>query len=146
MFSRLILVVVLATTLITCGPAATAPRNRPLTQVTGIPAIDRVIVDPTNVKRSIPATFFGVNYVAFWEPAEGSAAAARALAQTPIRVVRFPGGDPGDKLSWAPTQSTWQAIRRQVPAKRGGMGRLQQDTWYPRGHGGWQRRRPGPDA
>lgn len=62
--------------------------------------VDQILINPRVVKRVIPPTFFGINYSAFWEPAEGSATDARALAQTPIKVVRFPGGAPADSYDW----------------------------------------------
>lgn len=61
---------------------------------------DRVIVDPKAVVRTIPSDFFGINYVGFWDLAQGSAGSAKALAQTPIKTVRFPGGAPADWYDW----------------------------------------------
>src|SRR5579871_4893208 len=60
---------------------------------------DSVVVDLAP-RRTIPPGFFGINYSAFWDDAQGSAASARALAQTPIKTVRFAGGDPGDWYDW----------------------------------------------
>jgi alpha-L-arabinofuranosidase len=62
--------------------------------------VDQITVNPSVTKRIIPPDFFGINYSAFWEPAEGGVASARALAQTPIRLVRFPGGAPADLYNW----------------------------------------------
>lgn len=59
-----------------------------------------IVVDPATVLRTIPAGFFGINYSAFWDAVQGSAASARALAQTPIRTVRFPGGVVADWYDW----------------------------------------------
>lgn len=63
-------------------------------------ATDQVIVDANSVERTIPSGFFGINYVGFWDNAAGSRASAMALAQTPIRTVRFPGGAPADWYNW----------------------------------------------
>jgi hypothetical protein len=65
------------------------------------PFVDTVLVDASHPPRVIPDGFFGINYVGFWDTAQGSPASARALAQTPIRTVRFAGGDPGDWYDWA---------------------------------------------
>lgn len=61
---------------------------------------DTIVIDPAVIHRTIPADFFGINYDAFWDPAQHSAASAAALAQTPIKVVRFPGGVPADWYDW----------------------------------------------
>lgn len=49
--------------------------------------------------RVLSADFFGLNDVGFWGQA-GRRTAAPALAQTAIRTVRFPGGDPADWYDW----------------------------------------------
>jgi len=75
-----------------------------------VPAImtDNVTVDARYPLRTLPATFFGINYVGFWDAHQGSAGSARALAQTPIRLVRFPGGVPGDWYDWRrPLDKGW---------------------------------------
>lgn len=72
-----------------CSPAAQA-----------VPRVDTISVNGRVGLRVIPANFFGINYVAFWDPAQGSQASANALEQTPIRSVRFAGGDPGDWYDW----------------------------------------------
>ncbi|MGI8968676.1 MAG: GH39 family glycosyl hydrolase [Chloroflexota bacterium] len=77
----------------------TASGSAPLTAAPS-PSGNTILVNPKAVKRVIPADFFGINYVALWDKAQGSAASARALAQTPIRTVRFPGGVPGDYYDW----------------------------------------------
>jgi hypothetical protein len=63
-------------------------------------AVDQVTVDPAAIVRTIPSDFFGINYTAFWDTAQGSAASARALAQTPVRTIRFPGGVVADWYDW----------------------------------------------
>ncbi len=71
-------------------------------------AVDTIVVDPSAVARTIPPTFFGVNAEGFWDAAQGSAASAVALAQTPIRSVRFAGGVPADYYDWQyPTCYGW---------------------------------------
>ena len=55
-----------------------------------------VQVDPSQVRQTLAPTFHGVNYVGFWDGAQGSSGSAQALAQTATKLVRFPGGDPGD--------------------------------------------------
>lgn len=62
--------------------------------------VNQVILNPRVIKQTIPRTFYGINYVGFWDSAAGSAASARALSQTPIRTVRFPGGAPADWYDW----------------------------------------------
>jgi hypothetical protein len=74
------------------GGAALAPR-RALT-------VSVLHVTPALVRQTIPPTFFGINCSALWDGAQGSAASARALAQTPIKTVRFPGGIPADWYDW----------------------------------------------
>jgi len=69
-----------------------------------------LVVDATAITRTLPPSFFGVNYVGFWDAAQGSAASAAALAQTPLKVVRFPGGAPGDWYDWQdPTYKHWSS-------------------------------------
>lgn len=81
---------------------AAQTRGQPAYTAYTFPAssIDRVVVDTAKVQRTIPKDFFGINYVAFWDSSAGSAASARALRQTPIRTVRFPGGAPADWYDW----------------------------------------------
>ncbi|HZU14547.1 MAG TPA: hypothetical protein VFB58_17045 [Chloroflexota bacterium] len=71
----------------------------------GAPTSGTILIDPGSIRRTLPNTFFGINYSAYYEPAEGSRASARALAQTPIRVVRFPGGSPADSYDWQDPQT-----------------------------------------
>jgi hypothetical protein len=74
------------------------------------PAIDEVVVEPEITVRRLAPSFFGINYVAFWDQAQGSAASARALAQTAIRNVRFPGGAPADWYDWQdPYYKSWSS-------------------------------------
>lgn len=69
-----------------------------------------IVVDPATVQHTIPADFFGINYVAFWDAGQGSAASARALGQTPIRTIRFPGGAPADWYDWQqPLYKGWSS-------------------------------------
>ncbi len=57
-------------------------------------------VQASTVRRTLPPTFHGINYVAFWDLAQGSAASNSALSKTNIKMIRFPGGDPGDWYDW----------------------------------------------
>lgn len=61
---------------------------------------DTIIVDTTSALHVLPPTFFGVNYVGFWDTAQGSSASATALRQTPVKEIRFPGGTPADYYDW----------------------------------------------
>ena len=63
-------------------------------------SLDCITIDASGVTRTLSPSFYGVNYVGSWDAHEGSAAGARALAQTPIGFLRFPGGDPGDWYDW----------------------------------------------
>jgi hypothetical protein len=86
-----------------CSAATHAAQATPATQATHPPAargVDIISVDPATVTRVIPAGFFGINYSGFWDSAQGSQASANALKQTPIRSVRFAGGDPADWYDW----------------------------------------------
>jgi hypothetical protein len=76
----------------------------------GARADDAIVVDATHPVRTLPTTFHGVNYVGFWDAAQGSAASAKALAATAIRVVRFAGGDPGDFYDWQCPYYTDKAV------------------------------------
>jgi hypothetical protein len=90
----------LVLTLLVVGPvAACSPVNRVASANRG-PTVDTISVNASEVVRVIPANFFGINYSAFWDPAQGSQASANALRQTPIRSVRFAGGVPGDWYDW----------------------------------------------
>lgn len=70
---------------------------------------DTIVVN-LQPQRTLPSGFFGINYSAFWDPAQGSAASARALAQTPIKTVRFAGGAPADWYDWQdPYYKKWSS-------------------------------------
>ena len=92
--------------------------------VTPALAQETVTVDASTVVRTLPPAFHGINYVGFWDAAQGSEASRVALAQTSIRTIRFPGGDPGDWYDWqcpfftddaanacpsAPTGASWSS-------------------------------------
>jgi hypothetical protein len=62
--------------------------------------VDTVLIDPHIIRQTIPPSFFGMNVSAFWDAAAGSVASARALRQTPITTIRFPGGAPADWYDW----------------------------------------------
>jgi hypothetical protein len=72
--------------------------------------VNVVTIDPSRVSAVLAPTFFGLNSVGFWDSAQGSTASAVALAQTPIRAVRFPGGAPADWYDWQdPTYKSWSS-------------------------------------
>lgn len=88
---------------------------------------DRVVVDTSKVQHTLSPDFFGINYVGFWDQAQGSRASARALGQTAIRTVRFPGGAPADWYDW------------QDPYYKGWSSTSPQQLWtYTRSFGGRQ--------
>lgn len=59
-----------------------------------------VTIDASRSTHSLGPDFFGINSVGFYDAHQDSAGSALALAQTPIRMVRFPGGVPGDYYDW----------------------------------------------
>jgi len=70
-------------------------------------SVNTVVVD-MKASRTLPPGFFGINYSAFWDPLQGSAASANAFAQTPIKTLRFAGGAPADWYDWQdPYLSKW---------------------------------------
>ena len=86
----------------TYAAAPVAARPLPLS------AADNVVVDMTTVSRTTPTNFFGINASAFWDGATTSATSAQALAQTPIKLVRFAGGAPSDYYDWQdPYYKAW---------------------------------------
>jgi|GEM_PF-1742243 len=86
----------------TYAAAPVAARPLPLS------AADNVVVDMTTVSRTTPTNFFGINASAFWDGATTSATSAQALAQTPIKLVRFAGGAPADYYDWQdPYYKAW---------------------------------------
>ena len=86
----------------TYAAAPVAARPLPLS------AADTVVVDMTTISRTTPPNFFGINASAFWDGATTSAASAQALAQTPIKMVRFAGGAPADWYDWQdPYYKAW---------------------------------------
>ncbi|HEY6559810.1 MAG TPA: hypothetical protein VI072_21150 [Polyangiaceae bacterium] len=59
-----------------------------------------VTVQASTIRQTLSPTFHGINYVGFWDPAQGSTASSTALSKTNIKMIRFPGGDPGDWYDW----------------------------------------------
>jgi hypothetical protein len=74
------------------GPKAPPPRD------TGV---HRLIVRDAVVLHTIDYPFWGVNYVAFWDPIQGSTASRQALKNAGVELIRFPGGEPANWLNWA---------------------------------------------
>lgn len=60
-----------------------------------------VTVDLSTVIRTLPPTFFGINYDTWWDNSQGSSGSWHALQQTPIKLVRYPGGVAGNWSDWA---------------------------------------------
>ena len=60
-----------------------------------------ITVHADSVIRTLPPTFFGINYDTWWDDTQGSAASAAALGQTPIKLVRYPGGVAANWSDWA---------------------------------------------
>lgn len=50
--------------------------------------------------RTLPPTFHGINYPAYWDPEQGTPASQRALGEARIRLLRYPGGEPADWFNW----------------------------------------------
>jgi hypothetical protein len=71
-----------------CGPRAA-------------PGEQRLLVDYRTPISRIHHPFWGVNYVAFWDPIAGSAASQRALRNAGVQLLRFPGGEPTNWLDWS---------------------------------------------
>jgi len=80
-----------------------------------------VRVDPSEPIQTLGPQFHGINFMAFQDAAQGSDASATALAQTPVGLVRFPGGSAANWYDWrcpyyqeaspacpdAPTEESW---------------------------------------
>lgn len=60
----------------------------------------QVTINVGSVARTLPDTFHGINYVAFWNSNQGDPKAAQLLGKTTINLVRFPGGVVGDFYDW----------------------------------------------
>ena len=60
-----------------------------------------ITVHADSVIRTLPPTFFGINYDTWWDDTQGSAASAAALGQTSIKLVRYPGGVAANWSDWA---------------------------------------------
>jgi len=104
---RALTAAILALSLTATASARTFAVTKSSDAATGL---DTIVIDPATTTRTIPTDFFGINYVGFWDSAQGSAASAAALTQTPIKAVRFAGGDPADWYDWAdPYYKGWSA-------------------------------------
>jgi hypothetical protein len=69
---------------------------------------ENLTVEVNNVKNNISYPFFGVNYVAYWDDIQGSAASKEALKRSGIQLIRFPGGAPAEWYDWAdPYRDGW---------------------------------------
>jgi hypothetical protein len=74
--------------------------------VPGFPADHTVTVNYNTVLFTNDTFYHGVNFVAFWDAAEGSAGSREALRRAGIHFIRFPGGEPGNWYDWAKA-TTW---------------------------------------
>jgi hypothetical protein len=73
-------------------------------------ADETLTIDTTTVRNVIVGPALGVNYVAFWDPIQGSVASREAMRNAGIEIVRFPGGAPGDWYDWAdPYAGGWSS-------------------------------------
>jgi hypothetical protein len=71
---------------------------------------DNLTVDTTQVLNSITNDFLGVNYSAYWDPLQSSAASRQALKNAGVQVIRFPGGEPANYYDWAnPYADGWSS-------------------------------------
>jgi uncharacterized protein YcfL len=96
--------------LIGCGsslPTATAPAvstaSRAATSATIAPlqADHQLTINYNQVINTIEYPFWGINYTAFWDDAQGSEGSRNALRNAGIQVIRFPGGEPANWYDWA---------------------------------------------
>jgi hypothetical protein len=71
---------------------------------TGTPSPLTATLSSAASPRKIPAGFLGINYVASNLPPTNedwpTSTSNAGLAQTPIRSLRFPGGDPSERFDW----------------------------------------------
>jgi hypothetical protein len=89
-----------------CSPAAHttpvgsgAPTAHPAPAAHAARGVDAISVDVGAVTRVIPADFFGINYVGFWDSAQGSQASANALN----KPQSAPSVSPGESLGTTTT-------------------------------------------
>jgi hypothetical protein len=121
---------------------------------------EAVRVSVLEVRRTLAPNFHGINYVAFWDEKQGSPASRAALARTPIRLIRFPGGDPGNFYDWRCPYYTESAEDPcpASPSKESSSSTSPEEVWdYARAlggsllfqtntRGGWKRRATGAMA
>ena len=83
----------------TAAPSPTTAAGPSPTQQAGTGV--QLTVNYNSVISTIEHPFWGVNYVGFWDPIQGSAASRQALKNAGIQVLRFPGGEPANWLDWS---------------------------------------------
>lgn len=85
-----------------CGGQTAAPSTSNLPVLsTGNPNGSEVItIQTTTPISTINHPFWGVNYSAYWDPAQGSDGSQKALKNAGIQVIRFPGGEPANYYDW----------------------------------------------
>lgn len=72
-----------------------------LFQAGKVTAGENVTIYYNDVINDIQHDFWGVNYVAFWDEAQGSEGSKQALKKSGIDFLRFPGGVPGNYYDWS---------------------------------------------
>jgi hypothetical protein len=75
--------------------------------VSNTPAANQTItVNTGSVVHTLPANYHGINYTAFWDNSQGSAASRIAFQRAGVQIIRFPGGVPGNYYDWNKS-TTW---------------------------------------
>lgn len=89
-------------------------------------AAEDLTVNMNEVLSEIQHPFFGINYVAYWDPIQGSNGSKEALKRSGIQIIRFPGGAPAEWYDWsAPYADGWSSTSttdlwnyaKDIPAK-----------------------------
>ncbi len=88
----------LGLTVVVAGLGVTAGLVSPRAAV--LSPVGVVTIDVSRSTHSLGPDFFGIDSVGYYDAHQDSAGSALALTQTPIRLVRFPGGAPGDYYDW----------------------------------------------
>jgi hypothetical protein len=65
-----------------------------------------VSVNNDSVLFTLDTIYHGVNYVGFWDNAQGSSGSRDALRRAGVKILRFPGGEPANYFDWNKT-TTW---------------------------------------
>lgn len=85
--------------------------------VNNIPAANQTITVNTGfVVHTLPTNYHGINYTAFWDNSQGSAASRIAFQRAGVQIIRFPGGVPGNYYDWNQS-TTWTTSNTDSIAK-----------------------------